>query len=126
MTVREVVGGEAIWIGPSSTMRDAARTLSANEVGALAVVREGQLIGILSERDIIRACAQGTDLDDTGTDEWMTREPDSLAPDMTVAAAAGWMLAAGYRHLPVVDGADLIGMVSIKDILWALTEPSAV
>jgi CBS domain-containing protein len=107
-------------------MRDAARTLSANEVGALAVVREGQLIGILSERDIIRACAQGTDLDDTGTDEWMTREPDSLAPDMTVAAAAGWMLAAGYRHLPVVDGADLIGMVSIKDILWALTEPSAV
>lgn len=54
----------------------------------------------------------------------MTEYPDSFSPDMEVADAADWMLAKGYRHLPIVDGEDLIGVVSIKDILWAVTDPS--
>jgi CBS domain-containing protein len=51
----------------------------------------------------------------------MTPEPDSLEPDVEVADAALWMLAAGYRHLPVVTDGQVIGMLSIKDIMWALT-----
>jgi CBS domain-containing protein len=51
----------------------------------------------------------------------MTIDPDSLDPDMPIKDAADWMLAAGYRHLPVVEGTTPIGMVSIKDILWGVT-----
>jgi CBS domain-containing protein len=126
MTVRELVGGEVFSVDPSLSLRDAVRTMSSKEVGALAVVHQGRLTGILSERDVLRACAEAADLDETTTAEWMTRDPDSLTSDMSVDAAADWMLASGYRHLPILDGVDLVGMVSIKDVLWALTEPTSV
>ena len=126
MTIRELVGGEVVGIEADRTLREAIRLMAANEVGALAVKRDGRLIGIFTERDVIRACSEEADLDSGVVGSWMTRDPDSLDPDGDVDAAADWMLAAGYRHLPVVDGVNLVGMVSIKDILWALTEPSAV
>jgi CBS domain-containing protein len=126
MTVRELVGGEVVGIEPSATMRDATRLMSDRDVGALAVQLGGRLVGILSERDVMRSCADGADLDIVTVGDWMTRDPDALDPDMTVEDAAEWMLAAGYRHLPILDGVSVVGMVSIKDILWGLTEPSAV
>jgi CBS domain-containing protein len=107
-------------------MRDAIRLMSYRDVGALAVVRDRRLVGILTERDVLRACADEADLDVVQIGDWMTRDPDALDPDMTVGEAAEWMLAAGYRHLPILDGVSVVGMVSIKDILWGLTEPSAV
>jgi CBS domain-containing protein len=126
MTVRELVGGEVVGIEPTGTMRDAIRLMSYRDVGALAVVRDRRLVGILTERDVLRACADEADLDVVQIGDWMTRDPDALDPDMTVGEAAEWMLAAGYRHLPILDGVSVVGMVSIKDILWGLTEPSAV
>jgi CBS domain-containing protein len=107
-------------------MRDAIRIMSGRDVGALAVQQGRRLVGILTERDVMRACADEADLDVVTVDVWMTRDPDALDPDMTVGEAAEWMLAAGYRHLPILDGVSVVGMVSIKDILWGLTEPSAV
>jgi CBS domain-containing protein len=107
-------------------MREAIRLMAARDVGALAVEHDGALSGILTERDVIRACADGADLDATTVDEWMTEDPDSLEPDVAVEDAADWMLAAGYRHLPVVDGREIVGMVSIKDVLWALTDRAVV
>lgn len=124
MTVRELVGGGVVSTEPSATLREAVRLMVANDVGALAVKGGGGLVGILTERDVIRACSEEADLESGLVDTWMTRDPDSLDPDMDVDSAADWMLAAGYRHLPVLDGVNLVGMVSIKDILWALTEPS--
>jgi CBS domain-containing protein len=53
----------------------------------------------------------------------MTEYPDSFTPEMEVNEAADWMLATGYRHLPVVEGKSVLGVISIKDVLWALTEP---
>jgi CBS domain-containing protein len=126
MTIRELVGGEVVEIEATRTLREAIRLMTASQVGALAVQRNGRLAGILTERDVLRACAADADLDSVTVRDWMTSDPDSLDPDMNVEAAADWMLAAGYRHLPVVEGIDLVGMVSIKDILWALTEPSKV
>lgn len=70
--------------------------------------------------------ASGCDLNSEPISSWMTEYPDSLSPDMEVADAADWMLAKGYRHLPLVDGEALIGVVSIKDILWAVTDPNEV
>jgi CBS domain-containing protein len=126
MNVRELVGGEVVSIDPTNTLREATRLMSDREVGALAVLRSGRLAGILTERDILHACSEEDDLDVVTVGARMTEDPDSLEPDMSVEAAADWMLAAGYRHLPVLDGINLIGMVSIKDILWGLTAPSSV
>ena len=55
----------------------------------------------------------------------MTPDPDVLSPEVEVRDAADWLLATGYRHLPVVEGGRLLGVVSIKDILWAVKEPGA-
>lgn len=124
MTIRELVGGQVVEIEATRTIRDATVVMAENDVGALAVQTDGRLTGIFTERDVLRACAKGADLDAKRVQDWMTTDPDSLDPDMSVDAAADWMLAAGYRHLPVVEDSRLVGMVSIKDILWAVTGPN--
>jgi CBS domain-containing protein len=98
--------------------------MKAEDVGSLAVLHEGELEGILTERDILRAVAEGADLDTEFASEWMTPNPDTISAEFDVEEAADWMLATGYRHLPITDedGA-LIGIASIKDVLWALTNP---
>jgi len=124
MTVRELVGGEVIWVAPEATIRVAAAMMKSNGVGSLAVEVDGALEGIFTERDLLDAVAADADLDQTRVDAWMTAYPDSIDPDMSVPEAADWMLASGYRHIPVVDGSRILGMISIKDVLWAMTEPS--
>lgn len=126
MNVRELVAGEVIWVAPSATMRHAAQVMMESEVGALAVEVHDVLDGIVTERDVMRACADGLDLDEATVRDCMTAYPDAFDPDMSVERAAHWLLGAGYRHLPVVDGRKVIGMVSIKDILWALTDSAEV
>lgn len=122
MTVRELVGDEVLSITPDDTLRKAARLMKTNDIGSLAVEVGGLLEGIITERDILSACAEGADFESARVDGWMTSYPDTLQPDMSVEYAASWMTAAGYRHLPVVDDETTIGIVSIKDILWALTD----
>jgi len=124
MTVRELIGGEISWIEPSESLRKAARQMHESDIGALAVESEGVLHGIFTERDLTRAVASGGSLDRASIEDWMTPYPDSFGPETSVETAATWMLAAGYRHLPVVEGQEVIGMISMKDILWALTEPT--
>jgi CBS domain-containing protein len=97
------------------------------EVGSVAVVVDDALEGILTERDILRAVAKGLEFDDEVVSSHMTLLPDTFGPELSVQDAADWMLATGYRHLPVVETSGRVfGMVSIKDILWALTDPAAV
>jgi CBS domain-containing protein len=124
MTVRELIGGEIAWIEPAGTLRQAARQMHSADIGALAVESEDVLHGIFTERDLTRAIASDANLDTALIEDWMTPYPDSFGPEMSVETAATWMLAAGYRHLPVVEGQEVIGMISMKDILWALTEPT--
>jgi len=88
----------------------------------VAVEVDGALEGIFTERDLLRAVAEGADLDTEPISTWMTEYPDSFHPEMDVEEAAEWMLATGFRHLPVVDGGDVVGVISIKDVLWALTD----
>jgi CBS domain-containing protein len=122
MTVRELVNGNVIWIGPDGTLRQAALLMMSNEVGSVAVDVDGAMEGILTERDILRAVADDADLDQDRVRTWMTEYPDSFTPDMNVEEAAEWMLATGFRHLPVVDGDEVLGVISIKDVLWAITD----
>lgn len=126
VTVRELIGGEVVWIDPTRSMREAVRLMIASDIGALAVEIDGRLGGIITERDVLRACDDDVNLETAQLSSCMTSSPDTLDPDMSVEDAADWLLAAGYRHLPVVEEGRVLGMVSIKDILWALTEPSQV
>ena len=75
------------------------------------------LVGIFTERDVLRAAASGADLTSSPVSEWMTRDPVTAALDMDADDAAEIMMGQGFRHLPVVDGTTLLGIVSLRDIL---------
>ncbi|MBT8250185.1 MAG: CBS domain-containing protein [Acidimicrobiia bacterium] len=126
MKIRELVGGSAFLCGPDLTMTQAAEEMSEQKIGALAVTEKGELIGVITERDILRAVAQHATLQTTTVREWMTTDPDTIGADVNVEEAASWLLTAGYRHLPVMDNGELIGMASIKDVLWSVFDASKV
>lgn len=124
MEVRELLSGEVITIPADQSVRQGVQMMNESGVGSLAVIEDGELAGIFTERDVLHAVAAEADLDSDLISRWMTDYPDAFSPDMEVQEAADWMLATGYRHLPVVDNGSLIGMASIKDVLWAVTDPN--
>ena len=92
-------------------------TMVKARVGSAVVMQGSWLAGILTERDVLRAAASGSDLTKSPASEWMTRNPITATPDTTIGEAADVMLANGFRHLPVVEGRELKGVVSIRDVL---------
>jgi CBS domain-containing protein len=122
--IRALIGNGAVTTTADVSLHKAATRMVEERVGSLGVLDGDLLAGIITERDILRAAAGGADLDTATVFEWMTPRPDVTEPDMDVGDAAQWMLATGYRHLPVVEGNRLLGIASIKDILWAITEPN--
>jgi len=122
MTVRELVGDNVVWVPPTATLHQAAQLMMSSEIGSVAIEVDGALEGILTERDILRAVAEDADLDQDRVSSWMTSYPESFTPEMSVEEAAEWMVVTGFRHLPIVDGDELLGGISIKDVLWAMTE----
>lgn len=117
-----MIGGEVDACSPEVAVIEAAATMIEERVGSLAVVDKGDLVGIITERDVLRLVADGGDAADSRVRDVMTPDPDSLGPEVEAAEAAEWMMAAGYRHMPVLADGNLIGMVSIKDLLWAILE----
>ena len=101
-----------------------ARRMAERNVGAVLVLEEGRLAGIMTERDLMRAVARGL-RDDVVVGECMTADPDTIAPDDTIEHAAVLMIHGGYRHLPVVDGDDVVGVLSIRDLVQVVVEDSA-
>ena len=124
MRLGSLVGGKATVIGVEATVADAAEVLIADGVGSLGVVDGRQLVGIITERDVVRAVAEGVDPEDELTRDWMSDAPDTFSPDVEVSEAASWLLEVGYRHMPVMADGELLGIVSIRDILWAITSDS--
>lgn len=123
MEVRNLIGGTATVCGPDLSIAAAAESMLDAGIGSLGVIDDGVLIGIVTERDVLRTVAAGADPAASPVKVWMTPDPDSLSPDVDTADAADWLLATGYRHLPVTENGKLLGVLSIKDILWALHSP---
>lgn len=120
MKLHGLVGGRAEVCGPETTLRDAADAMFDAGVGSIAVIDGPRLVGILTERDFLRAAAEGADPEEEQVRYWMTADPDIASPQSEVRDAAKWMLEIGYRHLPVMEENELLGIVSIKDLLWVL------
>ena len=124
MQVGALVGGSSEVVGPETTLFEASEALIENGIGSLAVVDGRELAGIVTERDLVRANANKVDPHDAIVRDWMTHSPDTIGPDVEVEEAAAWLLEMGYRHLPVMDGDELLGVISIRDLLWALVSES--
>ena len=121
MQVGALVGGSSEVVGPETTLFGASEALIANGIGSLAVVDDRTLAGIITERDLVRATTTGADPETALVKDWMTVAPDTIGPDVDVDEAAAWLLEMGYRHLPVMSGDELLGIVSIRDLLWAIS-----
>ncbi len=119
-TVRDVLGGQfVVWLPPSATARDAARIMSDRHVASVVVEGDdGHLVGIFTERDMLdRVVAPGRDADNTTLSDVMTPHPLTIAADSTVAHAINEMKDCGLRHLPVMEGGAVIGVVSMRDFI---------
>ncbi|HVY87643.1 MAG TPA: CBS domain-containing protein [Hyphomonadaceae bacterium] len=121
-------GGQVFSVAESATLKEAAELLDARKVGAMVIINEaGAVIGVISERDIVRAVARGggNALKSTVADS-MSRQVVTARPSETIEAAMGRMTDRRIRHLPVVEGARLIGVVSIGDLVkYRIAEASA-
>lgn len=118
-TVREIMSMELVTIDPSATLLEAARVMSAGHVGSLLVLEGGSLVGIFTERDMLRALAESSKADEarvSAVSKWMTRDPVTVGPDVPVAEALDHMLFGGFRHLPVTEPEAVTGMVSMRDL----------
>ncbi len=123
MKLRAMVGGRAEVCGPETTVQDVSEAMLAAQVGSVGVVEGRRLTGIITERDVLRAAAEGADPVTEIVRDWMTADPDVFSPEAQVREAAEWLLETGYRHMPIMEEGELLGIVSIKDILWAIASP---
>jgi CBS domain-containing protein len=123
VSVGSLMKGPVVTTGSETTLRDAARDLRRAEAGTLVVMEGSAIAGILSERDVVRALAEDANPDEVWVGDVMSEEPRYLTVGDEVGSALEIMLAAGIRHLPVVDEAELVGIVSIRDLSKALLPP---
>ncbi|MEC8947459.1 MAG: CBS domain-containing protein [Actinomycetota bacterium] len=119
VALAEVMTNEVVSLPPDSTVSDAARVMVRGGFGSVVIVQGRMLLGILTERDVLRAAAEEDDLRAVRVDQWMTEDPDTALPDLDSEEAASLMLSRGYRHLPVEVDGELLGMVSLRDVLSA-------
>ncbi len=115
--LREVMTAEVLVTSGERPVAEATRLMVQARVGSAVVKQGAWLAGILTERDVLRAAASGTDLTTSPVSAWMTSDPITAGPDMATDEALDVMLQHGFRHLPVVEGRELVGIVSIRDIV---------
>jgi CBS domain-containing protein len=118
-TLRELVKDRKLYsVDANRTVLEAARYMLEHNVGALPVLRDGNLTGILSERDIMnRVVAVGRTPGTTAVSEVMTANPRAVAADESIEECLFIMREFGFRHLPIVEGKELKGLVSLRDVL---------
>ena len=123
MLVRDVMSSTVLSVGPTHTLRQVAQAMATKKVGA-AVVHDPDADGpgILTERDMLEAIAQGQDPDTEPAAEHLTKEAVVASPDWALLQAAQTMLSGGFRHLVVCDGDEVVGVLSVRDVLRAWTE----
>jgi CBS domain-containing protein len=113
-----IAGQVPLTVAGTVAVAEAARTMRERNVGAIMVVEGQQLTGVFTERDaLFRVLAAGRDPGATQVGDVMTPSPQTIQPDKPFVDALRMMLEGGYRHVPVVDGGRVLGIVSVRDAL---------
>ena len=117
MQVRDIMSQDVTALAPSCSIADVAAIMRELEIGSLPVMNQDQLIGIITDRDIVvRVVAEGLDPHMETAEYHMTRDPIAASPDWPVARAAQLMLSRQFRRLPVMEGGKLVGYLSLRDL----------
>lgn len=126
MEIGPLISRTVVSVGPGHSLAEAARRMSRSKTGSAVVSVEDGRPGIITERDLLRAVADGADLEDTRVEEYMTGDAMTASPSWTVREAGRAMLDGGFRHLIVLrDNGSVAGVLSIRDLARTLLEPGA-
>lgn len=122
MDVKDGMNTEVLTIGPNHTLRDASRLMARRRVGAAVVVDPDNAgLGILTERDVLEAVGAGEDLDSEIAATHLTRDLVFASPSWSLDEAAVAMVKGGFRHLVVVEGNGVVGILAMRDIVRCWT-----
>ena len=105
---------------PEDTLGEIAQKMVEAKTGAVAVLDFGRLVGVLTERDMLKAMAGRVLTSDARAREWMTADPITATPDTPLEEAQSTMLSRGFRHLPVMEGSRVVGIVSLRRCVAAM------
>ena len=129
MRVSEIMTNAAVTDSPDDTLAEAASKMWKQQTGSLLVLDGEDLVGIITERDVLKAVATGTPVDRARISEVMTKDPVTVGPGTSLREAAKMMADRWIRHLPVMDEGKLVGVLSQRDLMGvlagALNEPEA-
>lgn len=118
MQVRDGMTTDILTVGPAHTIRDAAALMSQRRVGAVVVIDADTAgIGIMTERDVLDAIGAGQSPDTERVGDHLTHDLVFAAPDWSLEQAAQAMVKGGFRHLVVLDGSEVVGMLAMRDIV---------
>jgi CBS domain-containing protein len=127
MQVREGMSPAVLTVGPAHTLRAVARLMSERKVGAAVVLDpDGHGPGIVTERDILLSLGSGQEPDRELVADHLTQEVVFAAPDWSLEEAAAAMVRGGFRHLIVVEGSEIVGILSVRDVVRCWTEDGAI
>ena len=119
VALHDIMTADVYTVSAATPVADAAQAMVQGRFGSAVVVTGATLIGIFTERDVLRAAAGRGDLSVEAVREWMTEDPVTAGPDEDSEDAAESMLAGGFRHMPIVDHGRVLGIVSLRDLLSA-------
>ena len=120
MKVSEAMTTGVVTIGPSHTLREASSVMTERNIGSVVVHDpDADGPGILTERDIVRAVSKGVDLDDSLAADYLTTDSAYGSPSWSLDEATEAMRRSGFRHLVVVEGSDVVGIISMRDVVKA-------
>jgi len=123
-TVDTIMSRDVLSVSQDTTLAAAAQRMSGGRVGAVVVLDGTRLAGIVTERDVLRAVGEGR-VEGSTVADWMTGDPETIEPSETTDMAATLMIHGGFRHLPVVEGGNVIGIVSIRDLMRVVLDDAA-
>src|SRR4051794_32335305 len=121
---RNHMSRDLLTVGPGDRLGEVAQRMCDRDVGAVLVMEGDSLVGILTERDVLRAVAAGVQ-DGTTVADHMTRDPETMSPADTPQHGAVLMTPGGFRHMPLVEGDDVVGMLSIRDLMRVVLDNAA-
>ena len=117
-TVGQLIKRNVVYLPSSTNVSEASKVMATKHIGAVLVMDDGQLEGIFTERDaVIRVLAERRDPEATQLSEVMTRDPITIAPQSPATDALRLMSEVGFRHIPIAEGGEVYGVISIRDFV---------